>query len=191
MTQKMRMVWWGLLGLLVLIAAIKFFLPAHPPVAITQAETGREIVVYITGAVNHPGLIRLPLDARLDDALKQTGLSPDADMEALNPAQRLKDGQKIIIPAQIPLTAQNGDVPISDTGNLNSQNSRHEDKININTAPLSELDRIPGVGPVIAQRIIDYRTENGLFTSPEDIQNVPGIGAKTYEKMAAYITIRP
>jgi competence protein ComEA len=62
-------------------------------------------------------------------------------------------------------------------------------KVNINTAGLEELDNIPGIGPALAQRIIDYRSNNGFFSSPEDLKNVSGIGDKTYEKMSGYLTV--
>jgi competence protein ComEA len=163
--RKLKLVWLGILGILLVAAAMKFLLPVNSPANMELTQENREIVVYITGAVKNSGLYALPLDSRLDDVLKLAVLVADADQELLNPAQRLKDGQKIIVP-------------------YNSSG-----KVNINNAGLAELDTIPGIGPVLAQRIIDYREQNGLFSSPEEIQNVSGIGPKTYEKMADYITI--
>jgi competence protein ComEA len=144
-------------------------------------------------------LLHLPLDARLDDALQAAGLSSAADLEALNPAQKLKDGQKIIVPYREQPAGES-----TNAGSISGSGSRRSNmpaasgtalspsgKVNINTAGLGELDTIPGIGPALAQRIIDYREEHGLFSSPEEIQAVSGIGPKTYEKMAAYIRVGP
>jgi len=180
------------LGILVVAAFVKFLIPVNNPVTIEQNAQSREIVVYITGAVQNPGLLKLPLDARLDDALRLAGLSPEADVEALNPAQKLKDGQKIIVPFVRDDTSVEGTAASSGNASETAQQSaKTNGKININTAGLAELDSIPGIGPVLAQRIIDYREQNGFFSSPEEIQNVSGIGTKTYEKMADYITVGP
>lgn len=198
MDRKIRFLWWGMLGILLIIAFVKFLLPVRTPQAIEQTQANREIVVYVTGAVRHPGLLNLPLDARLDDALAKAVLREDADLEALNPAQKLKDGQKIIVPYQA-LPAESGELqgnpaalPKQNIGvSSGKSQASNSSKVNINYAGITELDAIPGIGPALAQRIIDYRMQNGLFSSPEEIQNVSGIGPKTYEKMAAYITVGP
>ncbi|HWQ89338.1 MAG TPA: helix-hairpin-helix domain-containing protein [Desulfitobacteriaceae bacterium] len=193
MERRMRYIWWGILVILIGGAVWKLFLVQGPETYIEKAAANREIVVYISGAVEKAGLVRLTPEARLDDALQQVQPLPEADLEALNPAERLKDGQKIVIPYQEQaansLDAQNlGQAAVKETG----QNSISAGgKININTAGEAELDKLPGVGPALAQRIIQYRTENGLFVQPEDLQNVSGIGPKTYEKMSALVTVRP
>lgn len=201
MNQKVKFIWWGILGVLLLSAAFKIFLPVKSAVTIDQSEESREIVVYITGAVAHPGLLILPVDARLDDALKEAVLTAEADKDSLNPAQKLKDGQKIVVPTKPtiadPNLIGNSASPAEATGGSSSgavnssASSPKSPKVNINTAGVNELDTIPGVGPAIAQRIIDFRTENGMFNDPEEIQNVSGIGPKTYAKMESYITIGP
>lgn len=198
MDRKLRFLWWGILGILLVMGFIKFLLPVRTPLPVEPTQANREIVVYITGAVLHPGLLSLPLDARLDDALEKAVLSGDADLEVLNPAQKLKDGQKIIVPYKASMNLNNelqGDseaayTPSSGDGSGRMQ-SGSASKVNINYAGITELDSIPGIGPALAQRIIDYRTQNGPFSSPEEIQNVSGIGPKTYEKMAAYVTVGP
>lgn len=207
MDKWVKRAWWVVLGVILVIAVLKFILPVNTPVKIEQSLSNREIVVYVTGAVSQPGLINLPIDARLDDALKKAGLTNDADVEALNPAQKLKDGQKILVPYK-PQIQISGDAaamnPVGSTSfvqgstNTGSTNtivssgktaSGTNARVNINLAGLSELDTIPGIGPAIAQRIVDYREQHGLFSSVEEIQEVSGIGPKTFEKMAAYITI--
>lgn len=193
MDKKIRLFWWGILGILLIAAFVKFLLPVHSSEVIEQTAADNEIVVYITGAVNHPGLLHLPIDARLDDALKKAELTPDADLESLNPAQKLKDGQKIIVSYTAQSTGEDsisGNTAISGSA-VTTAVKGQTTRVNINKAGMNELDTIPGVGPALAQRIIDYRTQNGSFSSPEEIQNVSGIGAKTYEKMAGYISVGP
>lgn len=191
----MKILWWIILGGLLIGAAVKFLLPVKSPIMTEPVAESKEIIIYITGAVNNPGLLHLPLDARLDDALKKAGLSYDADLESLNPAQRLKDGQKVIVPfKEYTQQEQIGRVQkesADERKGIAVSSSSGSGKVNINTAGLEELDLIPGVGPALAQRIIDYREQNGLFSSPEEIQQVSGIGPKTYEKMAEFIRVGP
>jgi competence protein ComEA len=93
-----KFLWYGVLAALVLAAGFKYFLPVREAPPLEQELARREIVVYVTGAVAAPTLLRLEPDARLNDALEQTELLPEADLSLLNPAQPLKDGQKIIVP---------------------------------------------------------------------------------------------
>ncbi|MDD6128070.1 MAG: helix-hairpin-helix domain-containing protein [Veillonellaceae bacterium] len=150
------------------------------------------LTVYVTGAVNQPGVVTVATGARVADAVNACGgLSPEADGEAINMAQAVKDGQQIRVPAK---GAQNaaanggnntasakagGSANSADTGGL----------VNINTADEKALDTLPGVGPATAQKIIEYRENEGAFQSPEDIMKVRGIGKAKYEKMKDKITI--
>lgn len=191
MDKKLKLIWWGILGIFLMIAFIKFMLPVKTPVKIEANEATKKIVVYITGAVESPGLLSLSLDARLDDALREARPSLNADLEVLNPAQRLKDGQKIIVPYKVEHSSEELTVEELSTINPNPTAQSGQIRININTAGASQLNNIPGIGPVLAQRIVDYRQQNGYFSSTEDIQNVSGIGPKTYENMASHITVGP
>ena len=167
-------------------------LPHGTTAQVRQSAAPREIVVYVAGAVTTPGLVHLPLDARLDDALRKAIPAANADLDALNPAEKLRDGQKINVPAKQQAVAPGGSVAANSPASPTPAGSASaKGKININTAGAAELDQLPGVGPVLAQRIVDYRTEHGPFAAPEDLQNVAGIGAKTYEKMAAMVTVGP
>lgn len=221
----MRYIWWGVLVLLIIGAIWKLFLPHGSKAYIEKSVTNREIVVYITGAVEKPGLIKLAVDSRLDDALKQGRPLPEANLEGINPAERLKDGQKVVVPFKV--QAQNGvmiqdpskptvngsnpsasiasgsasspgKIPIAqgatslNTGsNSSGMTANSNGKININTGGATELDKLPGIGPALAERIIQYRTEHGPFALPEDLQNVSGIGPKTYEKMSSQVAVSP
>lgn len=145
-------------------------------------EEKEEIMVHISGAVNKPGILRLDSSKRLVDALDLAGgARNDADLDRVNLAARLHDEEKIYIPKV-------GEVQ----GNISSlasspSSSDTSSKININSADLSELTKIPGVGEKTAQKIIDYRANNS-FSSIEDIKNVPGIGDKKFESMKDYIS---
>lgn len=145
-------------------------------------EEKEEIMVHISGAVNKPGILRLDSSKRLVDALDLAGgARDDADLDRVNLAARLHDEEKIYIPKV-------GEVQnnISSLGSSPSS-SDTSSKININSADLSELTKIPGVGEKTAQKIIDYRANNS-FSSIEDIKNIPGIGDKKFESMKDYIS---
>ena len=214
MERRLRIFWWVILVLLVIVAAWKMFImpgsgssSAFKPGAASTDE--RQLVVYVNGAVAKPGLVRLPLDARLDDALKEAKLLPEAELEQINPAQRLKDGQKITIPykagtngavqgtnsgvAQGPAQGAPGTTGTTGTAGTVQvpSGSGSSSLININTAGTAELDKLPGIGPALAERIIQYRTESGPFLQPEDLMNVSGIGPKTFEKMSSMVTVGP
>ena len=200
MERKLRYAWWFVLAVLILAAVWKLFLPHTSGAYLQKSAAGREIVVYVAGAIEQPGLVHLAPDARLDDALKQVQLLPEADLENLNLAERLKDGQKISVPNKSlnSPSSEGSAQPESLTkdeslrkGGSSSSSGSSSNKININTADASELDKLSGVGPALAERIIQYRKEHGPFAQPEDLQNVSGIGTKTYEKMASQVTVSP
>ena len=204
MERKLRYGWWLVLIGLVIFAIWKLFLPHGSNAYLQKPVSSREIVVYVAGAVEKPGLVHLAPDARLDDALKQVRLLPEANVESMNPAEKLKDGQKVNVPFKVLPVSPGPTVGINPTNagsagtapNLNptpvaNPTAPASGKININTAGAAELDNLSGVGPVLAERIIQYRTEHGPFARPEDLENVSGIGAKTYEKMASQVTVSP
>jgi len=98
MERKLRYAWWVVLVVLVILAIWKLFLPNNSGADLHKTVSSREIIVYVAGAVEKPGLVHLPADARLDDALKQVRLLPEANLESMNPAEKLKDGQKVSVP---------------------------------------------------------------------------------------------
>lgn len=145
-------------------------------------EESEEIMVHISGAVNSPGILRLDSSKRVVDALDLAGgAREDADLDRVNLAARLHDEEKIYIPKV-------GEVQENMTTLVSSPSSSgSSSKININSADLNELTKIPGVGEKTAQKILDYRANNS-FSSIEDIKNVPGIGDKKFESMKDYIS---
>lgn len=138
-------------------------------------EASAVIYVDIGGEVNNPMLAQLKDGSRVDDAIKAAGgTTENADLTDINRAAFVEDGEKIYIPAK-PEFEESAD------GNYTQVYS--DGKININTADAVELQELDGVGPATADKIIEYREQNGRFSSAEDIKNVSGIGEKTFEKM--------
>lgn len=147
-----------------------------------------EIVVYVAGAVNRPGVVQLAEGARAKDAVDACGgFLPTADTNGVNLAQKLKDGMQVTVPEKSPQgTAAQGAAGGAQAGAVKSL---PEGMVNINTADEKELDKLPGVGPAMAKRIVEYRTENGAFQAPEEIKRVKGIGDAKYEKMKDKIAL--
>lgn len=147
-------------------------------------EEEKLIVVHITGAVNNPGVYTLTEGSRVFHVVEKAGgQAEDADLESVNLAQPLYDGQPVFIPCS-------GDCdPPSSTGGASTVGNLANAKVNINTADKAQLETLPGIGSVKAQNIISYRQENGPFQRLEDLTNVNGIGEKTLEGMIDLITV--
>src|SRR5512138_284576 len=157
--------------------------PSGEAVTLRPVPTEKPIVVHITGAVPRPGVYALPQGARVQDGISAAGgFLAEADKTNINLAQALEDGQKLDIPFI------EGGSPVLATP-LPQVIATTTDLININTASAAELDTLPGIGPTTAQKIIDYRTQNGPFLNAEDIINVSGIGPGTYERIKNLITV--
>lgn len=147
-------------------------------------EKPNEIIVYISGAVNKSGVFKLSHNARVIDVVNMAGgLTMDADGEKTNMAQLLKDGMHIHVASKAVSSSNGGDLPV------NSGKGVGSNVVNINTADKSALDTLPGVGPALAERIIQYRQTNGSFSEIEGLKKVPGLGASKFEKMKDKITI--
>lgn len=154
---------------------------AELPAQDATEQTEAVLYVHITGRVHSPGVVRMDTGARLQDAVEAAGgLYPDADTTQINLSMKLKDEDKIHIPAQ-------GELPAA-AGAANS-GLVEDGLIDINHAGANELETLPGIGPALAQRIIEYR-EGSPFSAIEDIQNVRGIGEKLFEGMKEQITVR-
>jgi competence protein ComEA len=182
------------LNLAVLIGVI--FLLRHPEPRVINISTPAphltpletRIQVQVSGAIVQPGVYSLTLGSRVSDALEAAGgARPDADLARLNLALKLSDGDAIAVPARVATTESNvtlttpiAGVPPAATPHL---------KININTATVEELDTLPRIGIVLAQRIVDYRAEHGAFKAIEDIKNVKGIGDGLFQDFKELITV--
>lgn len=175
---------WGFLFGLVsgLLGAGLLWLATRPPrgapLVLQPPPTPSPVVVYVGGAVLHPGLYTLPPGSRVQHAIQAAGgLTADANPEGLNPAARLQDGDRVWVPQR---SAPPGQASASQTA-----------RINVNRATQSELESLPGIGPVTAQKIIAYREAHGDFQRIEDLLQVPGIGPATLEQIRDLITTGP
>ncbi len=169
--------------------------PAGEPIVLEAAPTEAPIAVHVIGAVPRPGLYEFSDGARVQDAIDAAGgLLASANANGMNLAALLEDGQQLDVPygegqATDPF-ANTVELPgAENTPSGNSSDTSNAELININTASLEELDSLPGIGPTTAQKIIDYREENGPFSVIEDIQNVSGIGPSTFENIQDLISV--
>ena len=145
----------------------------------------RDIMVHVEGAVNSPGVFTLPYGSRVNDALALAGgAAEEADLTRINLAAFLQDAQQVIIPAIGQEIQEIEPLESSSTAPAGSGGL-----ININTADASQLTTLPGIGPVRAQNIINYRETQGLFTSIEQLTNVPQIGAGTLNNVRDFVTV--
>lgn len=165
--------------------------PAGQPIILQPAPTIAPIAVHVIGAVPRPGLYKFSEGARVQDAIDAAGgMLAEGNADALNLAALLEDGQQLDIPYK------DGSEPINDTSTFDlpssatdtSTDNSDEDLVNINSASSDELEALPGIGPTTAQKIIDYRNENGPFSTIEDIMNVSGIGPATFDEIKDLIT---
>jgi competence protein ComEA len=144
----------------------------------TDVNAVKQAVVHVAGAVATPGLYRLPVDARLADAIAAAGgPAPGAEVDRLNLAAKVADGQRIGVPRRgDPIGAATGDdAAASATGGSESTGP-----VDLNTATAAQLETLPGVGPATAARILDQRTRQGGFKSVRDLLRVPGIGERRF-----------
>lgn len=158
--------------------------PVLPVAAATEsAVPAMSIVVSVVGRVAKPGLVTLPDGARVADALRETG-GPVAgvDLGALNLARKLADGEQIYVGVPPPAGAEPVAAPEGAPGVA--------DKVDLNMATLAALDTLPGVGPVTAQRIVDWRTKHGRFDSVEQLREIDGIGPSRFAKLKDQVVAR-
>lgn len=176
-----------------------------PPATATpspfESPSPSELAVYVCGAVHKVGVFQLPPGSRVVDAIKLAGgLSGEADPEAINLAEPLIDGMKVDVPkkgseaANLRLTAGQPSRTSSSRhraggGRSGAHKLQPGQTIDINTAGEAELVQLPGVGPGLARRIVQYREANGPFQVVDDLQNVSGIGPSKFAKLEAYVRL--
>ena len=149
---------------------------------IENTSTDNPLICDISGEVINPGVYKLEAGARLIDLIElANGLTENANIDKINRARFLHDGEKVYIPG---FEDAYYEEYIESSGRVDSIH-----KININTASSEELETLPGIGPVTAKRIIDYRNDYGKFSEIDELKNVPGIGDKTFEKLAENVTV--
>jgi competence protein ComEA len=149
--------------------------------AAPASSTASVVVVAVTGRVRKPGLIRLPSGSRVADAIEAAGgVLPDTDLSFINLARKVVDGELIVVGVTPPPGAAGGGPRAPPPpGAL----------VNLNTATVAELQTLPGIGAVLAQRIIDHRTKHGQFRSVDDLRQVEGIGEAKFAQLKDRVTV--
>lgn len=150
-----------------------------PSPGIGPVPPATEIVVDVQGKVRRPGVVRLPSGSRVLDALRAAGgARPGVPTTSLNLARQLSDGEQVVLEPAGSVAV--GSAGATGAGSAGAGAGANGGPINLNTATLADLDGLPGVGPVLAARILDWREEHGRFSSVEELQEVPGIGPSTF-----------
>lgn len=150
------------------------------PEVVSETVAPASVYVHVSGQVREPGLYRLDQGARVVDAVAAAGgFSETASRDGVNLARPVSDGEQLLIPGE----GEEG----ADAGA--SAAPEGDGRVNLNTADVAALDTLPRIGPSIAQRILDWREENGRFTSVDDLMAVPGIGEKMLESLRDLVTV--
>jgi competence protein ComEA len=153
----------------------------QPAVVRAEPAPARKLLVHVVGAVRAPGLYRLDEGSRIDDAITAAGgPRPKAALDLVNLASPVADGQQVVVPvrgheAAAPTGTQPGAAPTQ--------------RVHLNTATLEQLDALPGIGPITAQKILDYRTEHGAFSSIQELDAVPGIGPARLAELSKQVDL--
>jgi competence protein ComEA len=144
-----------------------------------RAAPAPSLVVHVVGAVRRPGLYRLKDGSRIDDAVRRAGgATRRADLSLVNLAAPVSDGSQVVVPRRAP--------PVSSDSAAASSGGEPDPAagpVHLNTANVDQLDELPGVGPVTAQKIVDYREQHGAFSSVDDLDAIPGIGPSRLEQL--------
>ena len=174
-----------------------------PPIVISDPRPDATIVVEVAGAVTKPGVYALSGDARTQDALVAAGgVLTDADLASINLAQRLRDEDHILVPRLVPTVAVSVDpsppdgtaVPVPPTGTAGAPAPARiaeaaSAPLDINAASAAELATLPEIGPVLAQRIVDYRSAHGPFRAVDELARVQGISPRMAEALRSLVTV--
>lgn len=166
--------------------------PAGASATPGAAPTTAGVTVHVVGQVRRPGMVTLDAGARVADAIEEVGgATRRADLDGVNLARLLVDGEQVVVPkpGETPPAAGAPAGGAPSAGGAPAGTPAAGAPVNLNTADLATLETLPGVGPVLAQRILDWRTEHGRFTAVEELGEVSGIGDKIYAQLAPEVTV--
>lgn len=162
---------------------------AAPLEPVAEAAASRRLVVHVVGAVQRPGLYRLRDGTRVADAVARAGgATARANLGGLNLAAPLVDGTQVLVPVRMPVSAPAGEGAVAAPDGALAGSVGVTGKVSLATATAEQLDELPGVGPVTAQKILDYRAAHGPFRSVDDLDAVPGIGPARIEQLRDLVT---
>ncbi len=150
------------------------------------------LTVHVAGAVGRPGLVRVPVGARVADVIEAAGgLVLDAEVGRLNLAREVADGERLDVPTvgEAMAEANQGEGGASPAGEQDAGAVRADGTLDLNRAEADDLEELPGVGPVLAQRILEWRDANGPFTEVGQLRDVAGIGEKTFQSLAPLVGV--
>jgi competence protein ComEA len=178
--SRRRLLGGGVLLVAVLVLGARYVLPAGtastsvpPPLTVPVAQARPPVVVDVVGAVRRPGLYRFRRGGRIADAVARAGgATRRADLEQVNLAAPLADGEQVVIPRRQPGVAAGAAAPSAPAG-----------PVHLSTATVEQLDALPGIGPVTAQKILDYRQQHGAFSSVDELDAIPGIGPARIDQL--------
>ena len=164
------------------------------PSSTASAGPAKALLVDVAGKVRRPGVVSLPLGSRVADALRAAGgVRPGVDIGLLNLARPLTDGEQVIVglavPGAGPAVAGTGTGPPASGAGSGGAGSAAGSPVNLNLATTADLDGLPGVGPVLAQRIVDWRTAHGPFTSVDQLREVSGIGDRRFQDLKDLVRV--
>jgi competence protein ComEA len=154
--------------------------PTHTFPAASTAAPVAPLVVDVVGAVRQPGLYRLDSGSRIADALERAGgATAKADLDQVNLAAPVADGEQVVVPRKVAGGAAGPGAPTAGSGPGRP--------VQLSTATLEQLDALPGIGPVTAQKILDYRAQHGAFSSVEELDAIPGIGPARVDQLRGLV----
>ena len=157
--------------------------PAKLGALVAEPAPARRLVVHVVGAVHRPGLYRLRDGSRVADAIERAGgAGRKAALELVNLAAPVADGQQVVVPARGATVAASG-------SGATAAGAAGGQRVHLNSATLEQLDELPGIGPVTAQKILDYRAKKGAFSSVDELDAVPGIGPARLEELKPLVQL--
>ncbi len=157
-----------------------------------SGASGETVLVHVVGQVNAPGVVEIPTGSRVVDAIAAAGgATAEADTAAVNLARQAVDGEQVYVPApgEVAPVPGAGPAPAGGPGGGDTSGTPGAASVNLNSAGSEELQTLPGVGPALAQRILDWRESNGTFGSIDQLQDVSGIGPVVFEGLRALVTV--